>query len=87
MTEKSTRQGRPGPEPLYAERDLYRQLMAQGMGNYVTGDNWGENPNRRAHRDLLEPTSCGGVFRRRGSTGVLHLLPRTRHRGNATLQR
>ena len=33
MDEKSTRQGRPGPEPLSAERDLYRQLMAQGMGN------------------------------------------------------
>ena len=33
MDEKSTRQGRPWPEPLSAERDLYRQLMAQGMGN------------------------------------------------------
>ena len=33
MDEKSTRQGRPGPEPLSAERDFYRQLMAQGMGN------------------------------------------------------
>jgi len=33
MDEKSTRQGRPGPEPLSAERELYRQLMAQGMGN------------------------------------------------------
>jgi len=33
MDENSTRQGRPGPEPLNAERDLYRLLMAQGMGN------------------------------------------------------
>jgi len=33
MDENSTRQGRLGPEPLSAERDLYRQLMAQGMGN------------------------------------------------------
>jgi len=34
MDEKSTRQGRPGPEPLSAERELCRQLMAQGMGNH-----------------------------------------------------
>jgi len=33
MDENATRQGRPGPEPLTAERDLYRRLMAQGMGN------------------------------------------------------
>jgi IS30 family transposase len=33
MDENSTRQGRPGPEPLTTERDLYRRLMAQGMGN------------------------------------------------------
>lgn len=33
MDENATRQGRPSPEPLTAERDLYRRLMAQGMGN------------------------------------------------------
>ena len=33
MDEKSARQGRPGPDPLTAERDLYRRLMAQGIGN------------------------------------------------------
>jgi transposase, IS30 family len=33
MDEKSTRSGRPGRDPLTAERDLYRRLMAQGMGN------------------------------------------------------
>ena len=36
MDEKSTRQGRPGPEPLSAERELYRQLMAQGDGQLTS---------------------------------------------------